>query len=372
VSVNAWLILAQTRTVRGDSLKALLDRFETAENIVGASTADLHSAGLTKATIRDLKNPDERKLELCHRWASADDHHAVPWTDGHYPVLLRELSDAPPLLFVRGNIDALSLPQFAIVGSRNCTAGGRDTARRFASHLSRSGFCITSGLALGIDAAAHQGALDTGQHTVAVLGTGPDQVYPQRHDAMANEITVNGALVSEFPPGSPPRREQFPQRNRLISGLAVGTLVVEASLRSGALITAGFAAEQGREVFAIPGSIHNPTARGCHRLIRLGAKLVESADDIIEELPGILAGLTMADEQSQGIIEKPVSPGFDADYQHLLEFMGWDPVTVDTLVSRSGLTAEEVSSMLLILELDGHIEPLAGGRYLQREEGRSK
>jgi len=371
VSVNAWLILAQAPAVRGDVLNALLDRFDDAESIVGASTTDLHSAGLTKANIRALKDPDEKKLELCHKWTAADSHHAVSWADEHYPLLLRELPDAPPLLFVWGNTEALSLPQFAIVGSRNSTPGGHDTARRFARHLSRSGFCITSGLALGVDAAAHQGALDTGESTVAVFGTGPDQVYPKRHEAMAEEIAVNGALVSEFPPGSPPRREQFPQRNRLISGMAVGTLVVEAGLRSGALITARFAAEQGREVFAIPGSIHNPTARGCHRLIRSGAKLVECADDIIEELSGILGGLTTTDER-QTTAEKPVRPGIDGDYQHLLAFMGWDPVTVDTLVSRSGLTAKEVSSMLLILELDGRIEPLASGRYIQREEGRSK
>jgi DNA processing protein len=301
---------------------------------------------------------------------SSDQHYVVALPDERYPALLREIPDPPRQLFIRGNPEVLSLPQLAIVGSRNATPGGRETARQFSRYLARNGFCIASGLALGIDAAAHQGALDVDQSTVAIFGTGPDTVYPQRHAELAESIAEKGALVSEFPPGSPPRREQFPQRNRIISGISVGTLVVEAGLRSGALITARCATEQGREVFAIPGSIHNPTARGCHRLIRAGAKLVETAADIVEELPGILAGLTESIEQNMGVETKNSGTTSDPDYQRLLMLMGWDPVTADTLVNRSGLTADEVSSMLLILELEGRIEPLTGGRYLQREENR--
>ncbi len=276
------------------------------------------------------------------------------------------------LLFVRGRVDALSLPQLAIVGSRNATPGGCETARRFAAHLARAGLCITSGLAIGIDAAAHAGALDANAATIAVCATGPDEVYPRRHARLADSIAARGAIVTEFPPASPPRRERFPQRNRLISGMSVGTLVVEAGLRSGALITARCASEQGREVFAVPGSIHNPTARGCHRLIRDGAKLVETAQDIIEELPAILGGVDERVGQNTGDAAPVQVSDRDPEYQRLLELMGWDPVTADVLVNRSGLTPEEVSSMLLILELEGWVEPLAGGLYQQREEGRTK
>jgi DNA processing protein len=372
VSIDAWLVLALASGVRGPVLRTLLDRFGDAKSIVAASPRDLRSAGLTERSVRDITHPDSHKLGLCEHWLSAPNHHAVTWVDSLYPILLTEIRDPPPLLFVRGNPETLNLPQFAIVGSRNATPGGRETARQFAHHLSQGGFCITSGLALGIDAAAHRGALDAGNSTIAVFGTGLDEVYPHRHEALAHEIETSGALVAEFPPESPARRAQFPQRNRIISGMTVGTLVVEAGLRSGALITARLAGEQGREVFAIPGSIHNPMAKGCHRLIRSGAKLVETSSDIMEELPGILGSLVPAVEQNTAPAPDADRTEIDPEYQRLLTLMGWDPVTVDSLVKRSGLTAEEVSSMILILELDGRIDSLTGGRYLQREEGRSK
>jgi DNA processing protein len=311
-------------------------------------------------------------LERCHEWLRQDEHHLVTREHPAYPPLLIDIFDAPTILFVRGDVEALTLPQLAIVGSRNGTPGGVDTARRFAAHLANAGFCITSGLALGIDAAAHDGALRGGGRTVAVCATGPDIVYPRRHEELADAIAASGAVVTEFAVGTGARREQFPQRNRLISGMSVGTLVVEAGLRSGALITARYAAEQGREVFAVPGSIHNPTARGCHRLIRNGAKLVETSDDIIEELPGMLAAIGEHVEQNVDQQANRASTGLDPEYQRLLEFMGWDPVNVDVLVSRSGLTADEVCSMLLILELEGRVQPLFGGCYIQREEGRTK
>lgn len=350
----------------------LLDRFGTVDAIVDAGAAALSHSGLEQRTVKDITTPDERLIARCHDWLASTGHHIVTWADARYPALLRDIYHAPLSLFVRGDVDVLTLPQIAIVGSRNATPGGCDTARRFAKYLGRGGFCITSGLALGVDAAAHRGALDASARTIAVCATGPDEVYPARHAHLAAEVAENGAIVTEFPPGSPPQRGRFPQRNRLISGMSVGTLVVEAGLRSGALITARLASEQGREVFAVPGSIHNPTARGCHRLIRAGAKLVESAHDIIEELPGMLAGISECVEQNDATRTRNNVDERDSEYLQLLEFMGWDPVTVDTLVNRSGLTAEEVSSMLLILELAGSVEPLVGGTYIQREEGPTK
>lgn len=257
------------------------------------------------------------------------------------------------------------------MGSRNATATGRDTARDFAAFLAARGFVITSGLAEGIDGAAHQGALAGGGLTVAVCGTGLDVTYPRLHEALARDIVAaGGALVSEFPPGIAIRRHNFPRRNRIIAGLAAGTLVVEASTTSGALITARFAAEAGREVFAIPGSIHNPLSRGCHRLIREGAKLVETASDIVEELGGLLAGMQASMRTGaaadDGATAHPAetSAGLPGeDYAKLLDALGWDPVDLDTLVPRCGLTTAELSSMLLILEMHGFVRSLSGGRY---------
>ncbi|HDP89853.1 MAG TPA: DNA-protecting protein DprA, partial [Thioalkalivibrio sp.] len=259
--------------------------------------------------------------------------------------------------FVAGEPRLLLTPQLAIVGSRHPTPGGRESAYEFARHLAGHGLTITSGLALGIDAAAHEGALAAPGLTVAVAATGLDRVYPSRHRALAHEIAEQGALVSEFSVGTGTRAEHFPRRNRIISGLAVGTLVVEAALRSGSLITARLATDQGREVFAIPGSIHNPLARGCHRLIRDGAKLVETAQDILEELD--LSPTAGPPEQAT---DAPTVE-LDAEYHHLLMCMGYDPVPIDTLVQRSGLTTEAVSSMLLVLELRNLVASLNGGRY---------
>jgi len=302
------------------------------------------------------------------KWLDRPDAHLLTPADASYPALLREIASPPPQLFVRGAVDVLSLPQLAIVGSRNATPSGAETAHSFASHLAARGFCITSGLAEGIDAAAHRGALAARGRTLAVCGTGPDIVYPRQHESLADDIVAaGGAIVSEFAPGTPVFRGNFPRRNRLISGLSVGTLVVEASLRSGALITARHAMDQGREVFAIPGSIHNPVARGCHYLIRNGAKLVETAADIVEELTGLLASLQAPEEG----VQEGIAPEMDAEYAQLLAAMGWDPVDTDTLVGRSGLTMGEVSSMLLMLELQGSVRALSGGRYQKAGKKRS-
>ncbi len=360
-----WLILAGAHGLTGRDAAALLAAFGSAEAAVRASAAALRAAGLTEADAAAILQPDERALAAALEWlAGGTDRTLVTWADARYPALLRQLADPPVALYVRGDPAALALPQLAIVGSRSASPGGVETARAFAAHLAGCGLAITSGLALGIDAAAHAGAIAGGGHTLAVMGTGPEQVYPRQHQGLALEIAAQGALVTEFAPGALPLRENFPRRNRIISGLAVGTLVVEARARSGALITARRAAEQGREVFAIPGSIHNPLARGCHRLIRDGAKLVESAADILEELAPLLDAMPVA-------ATAPAAPtltarderAHDPDYARLLDALGWDTVDADAVAARSGLTPAEVSSMLLILELEGSVQLLPGGRY---------
>lgn len=304
-----------------------------------------------------------RKPAVPSSWLEVGDQHVLELGTDGYPAMLSELPDAPARLFVKGDLDVLRAPALAIVGSRNPTRGGEQNAFEFARFMAGAGFVIVSGLASGIDAAAHRGAIAAGGFTVAFLGSGVDIVYPASNRDLAHQVAANGALVSEFPLGAEPRRAYFPQRNRLISGLSLGTLVVEAARRSGSLITARLAAEQGREVFAIPGSIHNPLSRGCHRLIRDGAKLVESADDVFSEL-GPLAGhaLGKAKYVAQERLDLEQERD-DEEYVKLRKLLGYDPVDIDTLVSQSGLTIEQVSSMLLILELDGSVEKLSGGRF---------
>ncbi len=359
---RTWLILADTPGLSGVELAGLLAAAGGIEALAEASDAALQAAGATDTLVARLRAPDEARLAAAETWLTgAPDRHLVSWADPRYPALLRQIPDPPVALFVRGDPACLATPQLAIVGSRNASPGGSATAHAFASHLAGCGLSITSGLALGIDAAAHAGALAGGGHTLAVLGTGPDQVYPREHTALAEAIARQGALCSEFLPGMGPLRANFPRRNRIISGLAIGTLVVEARLQSGALITARRAVEQGREVFAIPGSIHNPLAKGCHRLIREGAKLVESTAHILEEVAALLA-VTQAAPPALAAAAT-AGPERDPDYQRLLDALGWDTVDADTLARRSRLTAAEVSSMLLILELEGSVQPLPGGRY---------
>jgi len=296
-----------------------------------------------------------------NEWLQQENHHLLGFGDDAYPELLAGIAGAPAQLYVAGDPEILHLPALAIVGSRNPTSGGARNAFEFARHLGATGFCIVSGLAQGIDTAAHRGALAAGAPTIAFLGHGIDRVYPACNRDLAHEIARHGALVSEFPLGTAPNRALFPQRNRLISGISLGTLVVEAARRSGSLITARLAADQGREVFAIPGSIHNPLTRGCHQLIRQGAKLVEAADDIVTELAP-LAG-HMLEEMEAPATPSEAPADADEEYVKLLDALGHDPVHIDELVGRSGLTIDQVSSMLLILELEGKIEKLSGGRY---------
>ncbi|HQR24014.1 MAG TPA: DNA-processing protein DprA [Steroidobacteraceae bacterium] len=330
----------------------------------------LGSLGLGAAMVEAIRNPSTAGLEADERWLAGSGRTLVTWGSPEYPALLATIPDAPLVLFVAGAAASLHLPQLAVVGSRNPTAIGRDTAEDFARHLAAAGFAITSGLALGIDAAAHRGALAGRGLTIAVLGCGLDRVYPRENAALAEQILAHGALVTDFPAGTPPLKQHFPRRNRIISGLAVGTLVVEAALQSGSLITARLAAEQGREVFAIPGSIHSPLSRGCHRLIRQGAKLVETADDIYAELGALVAGLGSLPAAEATEPQQDSGLSLDKDYEILLDALGFEPAGVDTLVARTGLEAGAVASMLLILELEGRIAPQPGGLYCRRQPGK--
>ena len=372
---RAWLAIALAPGLTPGSLETLLAATGSASKLIKAIVAGRGLPGvdagvdvqLGAGTREALGRPDEGRLDAALAWLDSGPHRAlVPYTAGDYPPLLKEISDPPAALFVQGHPAALSALQIAIVGSRNPTPGGRDSARDFADHFAGCGLAITSGLARGVDAAAHRGALTAGGVTVAVCGCGLDRVYPAANADLAREIATTGALVSEFFPGTPPVRGNFPRRNRIISGLALGVLVVEAGLRSGSLITARLAGEQGREIFAIPGSIHNPLSRGCHQLIRQGAKLVESGADVLSELGAIAAASVDAARTPPRASDDDTSTTTDAldpSYQNLLDACGYEPVTVAILVERTGLTAAEVSSMLLILELQGQLESGPGGRY---------
>jgi len=294
-------------------------------------------------------------------WLQMSGNHIIARGDENFPELLEQIPRPPERLYINGDPGTLHMPALAIVGSRNPTRAGARNAFEFARHLGAAGFCIVSGLAEGIDTAAHRGALDAGAATVAFLGHGIDRVYPAANRDLAHEIAANGALASEFPLGTHPHKTLFPQRNRLISGVSLGTLVVEAARRSGSLITARYAGDQGREVFALPGSIHNPLSRGCHKLIRQGAKLVETAEDIVNELAPLSSHLLQISLESTTNGDTPKHD--DDEYRHLKKSMSHDPISIDELARDSGLTIDQVSSMLLILELQGEVESLSGGRY---------
>lgn len=351
----AWLRLVLTPGVGNETARRLLAAFGLPPTIwtqspsAWATVTNVRTATAMQAVPATLDTAVERLMA----WLSRDDHHVVTLADPHYPAALLQTADPPLMLYVQGRLDALAHPrQLAIVGSRNPTPQGEDNAHQFARSLAQADVCIVSGLALGIDGAAHAGAIDGGGTTIAVVGTGLDTVYPKRHEALARRIAEHGAVISEYPLGTPPLAAHFPQRNRIIAGLSQGTLVVEAAVRSGSLITARLAAEQGREVFAIPGSIHAPQARGCHALIRQGAKLVESAQDILEDLRlAEPAGATR-----QGPVE---------DEDSLLGAMGFDPVGLDALQARTGIDTPTLQARLLELELEGRVDRLPGG-LLQR------
>ena len=347
----AWLRLTLIPGISGETQRKLLAAFGLPEAIFAAGRLEVRSVIGDKADLLFDGAPAEA-IEHSLAWASQPGQSIITLADGGYPPALLEIADPPSVLYVRGNPDLLHRRGIAVVGSRNATPQGIQTAESFARHLAAQGLCIVSGLALGIDAAAHRGALAAQGETVAVIGTGADRIYPARNKELAIAIAERGAIVSEFPLGTPAVAYNFPRRNRIISGLARGVLVVEAAPESGSLITARLAAEQGREVFAIPGSIHSPVARGCHKLIKQGAKLVETAQDILEELGNFAAAPMPAAAPSAAPDESPI-----------LAALGHDPCSLDDLVERTGQSADQLLPELLSLELGGSLAPLPGNRY---------
>ena len=354
--------------------RALLDAHGGPAQVRALPRACWREARLDPAQIRALEGAsgalDPDLLARCRDWLRRPGHRLIGWHDPDYPPLLRRIASPPLGLFVAGDASLLWHPAVAVVGSRGPTAGGRDNARAFARALAEAGLAVTSGLAAGVDRVAHEAALDAGGITVAVLGTGPDVPYPRDHAGLLARVAAAGAVVSEHPPGTTARREHFPSRNRILAGLSLGTLVIEAAVRSGALITARLAAEAGREVFALPGSIHNPMARGCHRLIRDGAALVESAEEVIAALGACAAALgedlrlRLAEPAPAAGSAPPPSTG-EAGHDRLWSALGHDPSTMDQLVERTGLTAAALSAMLLGMELQGRVA-VEHGRYSRR------
>ena len=363
-----WLTLVRAPAITPAKLTKLLDYFKEPENLIGAKSKDLLTLGVKRSTVDFLKHPDLKSIEDDLKWLESGNNHFISIQDENYPALLRELPVAPIALFIIGDLKILNSIQICIVGSRNPTPDGKRTAREFARELAGAGLVITSGLAIGIDSAAHTGALDNGSVTLAVLGNGLDTIYPTTNKVLAGKILeAGGALVSEFPIRVKPVPLNFPRRNRIISGLSVGTVVVEAAIRSGSLITAHCAVEQGREVFAIPGSIHNPMSRGCHALIREGAKLTEKIKDILEEV-GQLESIVRI---SESVCRSKHNPDqtLDEPSKVLLDNIGYRLVTIDLLFEETGIPVKQLHSMLLSLELNKLIESVPGGEYIRRNLG---
>ena len=366
----AWLTLLRAPGVGGAALRALLQEAGSARAACRDARRLRQRAGLDQAAQEWIERPDRARLDADLAWLAQPRHRLLRCDEADFPPQLETIPQPPAALFVAGDAATLLAPQIAIVGARSASAQGLANARDFARTLSRAGLTIASGMAEGIDGAAHAAALEAGGVTIAVVGTGPDLVYPRKHRNLAARIIERGAIVSEFPPGTEARPDHFPRRNRLIAGLALGTLVVEAGLQSGSLITARLAAEAGREVFALPGSIHNPLAKGCHRLIRDGARLVETAAEVIEALApaaqALGAGLRArleAEDVPGPIVPNPASRDQDPDYASLLAALGDTPVALDELVERTGLAPAALSSMLLLLELEGTVSPVLNGRW---------
>ncbi len=354
------------------SLRTLLDRFGDAQTALAAGPSAWRDAGVAAEQFPRLLHPDTTRLEADLQWLDQPNHHLIGWHSADYPALLRRIAHPPAALFILGDPNLLWHPQVAVVGSRHPSAGGRDNARQFARAFGQSGLAVTSGLAEGIDTAAHLGALET-HRTIAVIATGPDLCFPASNEPLMARIAASGAVISEHPPGTPGRREHFPSRNRLIAGLALGTVVIEAAMRSGALITARLAAESGREVFALPGSIHNPLARGCHRLIRQGVGLVETPAEVIEALAPVAADLAQAlrgrleavGSATSGTPATSTGTRPTGAEQAVWQALGHDPVNLDQLAERTGLTVAALSAMLLAMELEGQIS-VEHGRYTRR------
>jgi DNA processing protein len=351
--IESWLALGLISGLGDESIRRLLVAFGSPAEILSADAASLERVVTKKVAHSIVQGADGEKVAITLKWLEDPANSIITLADSDYSPLLLNIPDPPPLLYLKGKRALLSSPMLAVVGSRNATPQGLSNAEAFAEAASNAGLCIASGLALGVDTAAHRGGLRGIASSIAVLGTGLDIVYPARNRELAHELAEKGTLISEFPLGTPAVGSNFPRRNRIISGMSRGCLVVEAALQSGSLITARQASEQGRDVFAIPGSIHSPLSKGCHALIKQGAKLVESAEDILDELgyqQPMRNTITNADESA---VEEPL----------LLRHLGHDVTNIDTLCIRSGLTAETVSAMLLSFELDGVVASLPGGRY---------
>jgi DNA processing protein len=353
---KTWLRLMQTPGVGVGTARKLLLAFGLPERIFNASFVDLRQCvdeKIAHALSQTIAIDIQRQIEITDLWLDQPNNHIVCLADAQYPKLLLEIPDPPILLYVKGQVELLGNPSIAIVGSRNATAQGISNAERFAESLSRGGLCVSSGLAAGIDAAAHTGGLRGKASTIAVIGTGADVVYPARNRELAHAIANGGCIVSEYPLGTSAIASNFPRRNRIISGLAKGVLVIEAAEKSGSLITSRLALEQGREVFAIPGSIHSPLAKGCHQLIKQGAKLVESAQDIFDEI-----GLQeVSFEKKIAHIDKSTNEAATG----ILQIIGYDPVHIDVLQLRGNYSIADLSAHLFELELAGSIETLPGG-----------
>ena len=348
----ALLRLSLVRGIGWIERRTLIESFGNACSLWDASAAELAARAEPRVVRCVRSGPDERVLERVLRWRETAGHHLVTWNSAAYPERLRHIADPPLVLYAKGRIERLRAESIAIVGSRNATSQGRCDAFELAAELSREGICIVSGLALGIDAAAHEGGLRGAASSVAVLGTGIDTVYPRSHGKLAARLQDEGCLVCDFEPGTPPSRWNFPVRNRLISGLSRGVLVIEAALESGSLITARCALEQGREVFAMPGSIHSPLSKGAHALLRDGAKLTECADDVLLEL-----GLARPKPQAQPAVPRPPNAVLDA--------MGFAPISLEQLAARSGIPVQDIAQGLSRLELEGRVALLPGGLFQQ-------
>lgn len=349
VTLASWLTLSQIPGLGNEGLRKLLQAFGSPEAIFLASSAELNRIVKPAITSSITRGFDDATLAATEAWLSDPRNRILTIADAAYPQALLNIADPPLLLYTKGRTELLNAPALAIVGSRNASPQGLRNAEAFALAASDAGLCIISGMAHGIDAAAHLGGLSGKSSSIAIVGTGLDKVYPAAHRELAHRLAQDGLIVSEFPLGTPPLPANFPRRNRIISGLSLGCLVVEASLQSGSLITARMALEQGREIFAIPGSIHSPQSKGCHALIKQGAKLVESAQDVLEELGNSFVNNSTF---SASPLQTPLS-----------DHIGFDPVDLDTLSQRSGLTIASLSAILLQLELDGQITALPGGLY---------
>lgn len=360
LALNALNSLISPRRVR-----QLLAVFGSLETVFAASEQELSQAGLSAQAAQALAQPDWAGVETALAWADRPGRFILSERDTAYPQILRHIADPPLLLYCEGEIELLNQPALAVVGSRAPTPIGVETAQAFAMQLARLGFVITSGMALGIDTAAHRGALSVTGKTIAVVGTGLDRIYPARNSELAAQIRSAGLLISEFPLGTAPLARNFPQRNRIISGLSRGVLVVEAGIQSGSLITARMALEQGREVFAVPGSIHNPTSKGCHLLLRDGAKLVQSVDDVLEEIDaqGLFASAQPHASDAQEMLQ------LEAEYHQVLAAIDTAPTSIESIIERSGLTSEAVCSMLLALEMRNFVHMTATGLYCRAGNG---